>query len=928
MTSPWELEGARAGDARPAATLTWVEDALDCLLDAAMTVPAAELLARVPVDSVTPARARRVALELRAQGHLGRAEALVEEIGRHRPDDLASVRRSLRGELAVLRGELRLADGAPAGAVSAVPGRLVIVAASTLPDVDTTQTRRTHALARAAVRAGLTVAVVPFMGSADQERIDVLDGVPYHRHPGPARGSIPLDQWAAQAGARLRRALRSIRPGAVIATSDLLTFDLARHACHGLEASVLYDVRGFAHESWLARQREDAAWATDLPARWGPPDAWVLRREREIANLRAADAVLLGKASLSDHPVLRAAAPARVIDLEDATSWESVLALLEDLSVVEAGTTDVLRTRTRATSTPETVRAALTADPSRPLERSIAGRSAAGVESVMTTGWAPSGRPPVRVDRPDFDWHTACQDNRSHAYLLHAWDFVLPCLHAWETRQDREALDWSIARATSWWAAFDQRDSTGTMAWYDMALALRAPRLAYLLDQAVRAGAPDEHVAVLLRCVERHQSELFASRAFNARTNHGFYTAIGQIAFARRLAPLPGMDLVLDQGRKRLREITRSQFHPDGGHVEHSPQYHSLVLVGFRDAADDGIITDTDVIERLRLAEDVLGWMIQPDAVLPQIGDSVRCPAPARSVTGQVPTALFQASAGERGTPDTRELLTLPDSGYAFVRSPQPQRAEEVLDAGYLTLMGSFHSRTHKHCDDLSITWFDGGTEVLVDAGRFGYLDQLPPDSPLRSRGFFYARPERLYVESTRAHNTIEVDGIEHDRVRREPYGSALTGGERRDGVFRVSARVDHGPWRHARVLTFAPGRWLLVTDTVESGDGRPHDFRAWWNLPDELAEPHLVGSRLSFERPEGRGRLHVVGLDDAEWDPPVSAQDEPLRGWRSMTDYELTPSWSTARVASQRTHHVFRTLFSLTDEPLTAVPDHPFTED
>src|SRR5262249_49565488 len=153
----------------------------------------------------------------------------------------------------------------------------------------------------------------------------------------------------------------------------------------------------------------------------------------------------------------------------------------------------------------------------------------------------------------------------------------------------------------------------------------------------------------------------------------------------------------------------------------------------------------------------------------------------------------------------------LKEAGYAFVRSPQPRATGDFGQAGHLILAAGFHSRTHKHADDLAVIWSDRGHEILIDSGRYGYVDLLPEDSPLRQDGSFYGAPQRRYAESTRAHNTVEADGTDHLRRGRLPFGSAIVDAEERDGFFRLRAKVDHGTWSHERTVIYRPGRWLSI---------------------------------------------------------------------------------------------------------------------
>ena len=199
-----------------------------------------------------------------------------------------------------------------------------------------------------------------------------------------------------------------------------------------------------------------------------------------------------------------------------------------------------------------------------------------------------------------------CGAHRSWAFRLHAWDFMAPALQAYEAGKDRRYLDWCRDNAVSWARRFTEGSAGNTMAWYDMALGLRAPRLAYILAELVRLGGDPEAVEVLRSTIVRHQRELFADRAFNPSTNHGYYTAVGQLMFALRLRCLPAMDVMETQARERLDLVVRTQFASDGGHREHSPEYHRMVHASISRALTAGLFDDAEVADRVRRGDEVL----------------------------------------------------------------------------------------------------------------------------------------------------------------------------------------------------------------------------------------------------------------------------------------------------------------------------------
>lgn len=900
----------------------WLDKAVETMLDQDRAVPLFNLAQDLDaLGAIGTRELRKLQASLRAQGFLQRALRVGRELdARMGQSDGGEATAGLRAELAVLSGTHGVRTEIPAQSHGPVKGRVLNVVGTSLPAVDSTYTRRTHSQALQWKRAGLEVAVASQLGFDEPDGYDVaeFDGVRYHRLPGPTRGSVPLDEWLDVFALRLSAVVRKFRPAAIVASSDFMNGIAARAVCRAYEIPFIYDVRGQWHDSWLSRQRDRYNWTDEqVPERWGFPDAWTLRRAREAELLEGADGLLVASAELL--PV-EATASERIAIVEDPTTDTASLSLFESIGAVEPG----FAALAGAALTPLTasdVRSMIgSRDPAR-LDRVAAFGGFGSVRSIREEGWRHSSLEPVPITHP-FDWINGCQDNRSQAFHLHAWDFMVPFLKDWDRNRNKDSLDWCLQRAEDWALTFNVGDDRGTMAWYDMAIGLRVPRLAFLLQEAVHTGASDDLIETLALSVLRHQQELFKPSAFNPHTNHGFYTAVGQLSFARLLVGMPAIQVLEDQGQERLRRVVATQFARDGGHLEHSPDYHRMLLASFRDAMDDGLLEDPDLADRILRAGEVMGWFIQPNRRIVQIGDS-----PARLVNPadralREPHTQFLASGGRTGEPNKREMLALFDSGFAAVRSPQPHDRSDHLTAGYLTFMAGFHSRAHKHCDDLSITLFDQGREWLIDSGRFGYLDPLPADSPMRREGFFYGRPERQYVESVRAHNTAQLEGRDHNRRDRKPYGSALTFAEERDGHFRFVGQVDHGVWKHLRTVTYRPGSWLLVEDDLESATVDKQDFIVWWNLPGDLAPPVHEGRTVTFRDDAGLS-LHVASLEADEVVAPVRGGEAPLRGWRAAIDYEFEPVWSLAhRVTAHQ--HVMRTLLSFGDR-LDRVPHNPF---
>jgi glycosyltransferase involved in cell wall biosynthesis len=530
---------------------------------------------------------------------------------------------------------------------------------------------------------------------------------------------------------------------------------------------------------------------------------------------------------------------------------------------------------------------------------------------ILAEGWRFASFEPVRVqDIEDWSWYG--NQHRSWGFHLQAWEFMDPLIAAYDETKDVAWLREAVSLAEFWIRNHVDRkgdeNDDGGMAWYDMSQSLRAPRLLALALRSARVPEFAERTQTLAAALIWHMEELHKDRAFNPNNNHGFYTAVSQVHLAKYIPEFPDAATTGAEGAARLEIMAKAQFAVDGTHLEHSPDYHRMLLNSFESAVRDGLIEDEDVRARVERAAHVFGWMIQPDGTLVQFGDSPETRVVKSGLTSIDPETQFLLTDGDHGTAPNSSMKVLHDGGYAFVRSPQPLGAGELQKSGYLAFSAAFHSRAHKHADDLNVVWYDRGVQILTDAGRFGYGNLLPTDSPLRKEGFYYADPQRQFVEGTLAHNTLMMDGKNQNRRDRPPYGSGIGDCTEKEGVFDLSGRVHHADYIHRRRVVYRPGDQLLIKDSVFSQAPEAREGVLWFNLNGDF-ELESTEEDVVFVLPNGETKLRV--RNDGRLIEPVRGQAEPLRGWRSRKDRTMVPTWSLGFVLPIEVRAAVDTSFS-----------------
>jgi hypothetical protein len=342
-----------------------------------------------------------------------------------------------------------------------------------------------------------------------------------------------------------------------------------------------------------------------------------------------------------------------------------------------------------------------------------------------------------------------------------------------------------------------------------------------------------------------------------------------------------------------LIEEIAAQTYPDG-HCEQALGYHVFVLQFFLVAGMVGRWIGEEfhreywsMVERMF---DFVGALAEGGSSLPMLGDAddgyVLDLGGARgldrgllSVGGSLFGRGDLKSGGAGETEPVRWLLgreglarleatevpadhalqprAFPDSGHYLLqcgRSGTPERISVTFDCGSL---GFGALAAHGHADALSLTLRAFGVDVLVDPGTYDY---------------FTFPGWREYFRSTRAHNTVVIDGLDQSTMlgpflwgrraqarclRGEPAatGGGVVSGEH-DGYAHLAR-----PVVHRRTLELdAVARTLTIQDELS---GRAHEGCRLFHLAEvarSRARAVIAGAFRSVGRRDSRAgsRLSV----------------------------------------------------------------------
>jgi|GEM_PF-893326 len=553
--------------------------------------------------------------------------------------------------------------------------------------------------------------------------------------------------------------------------------------------------------------------------------------------------------------------------------------------------------------------------------------SARAADRLMSEGAAIGSHPAFSI-KPPVPWDANPYRDRSWRYGLNSLSWLMPVLEAYQLTGEQRYLDFALAVVLDWHRQNVREGLANPFAWYDMAVGLRGPVIAFLVDAAARrvAGgaepglasrapvsrwgtAPaseavsDEDLWLLLETALRHGQELRDPAKYAGDYNHGLYQMLGLLALSQNLPELRNFPEYREYAEATAERVLLSSFSRDGVHLEHSPGYQLVLLRTLEVALNQGLVDTPKLRERHRLAQEALAWLTHPTGHIAGFGDTVLLVPSSRYLSLDCPSRcaalLWVLTRGEQGAPPEAVSWVAREGGYAVFRSAWTPPAEWE-SASYLVLHAGRHSRVHKHADDLTFEWTELGQPLIVDSGRFRY---------------WYDDPRRQYVVSTRAHNTVEIDERDYAIPRNTaPVPSSAIRRWSESGAVRVlEAEITHfDAVQHRRTLLFSPAEWLLVLDELSSPN--EHQYTQWFHFHPDLELEQRGDGFVTTIGDTGRV-LHVRRLATHETQAPimVKGQEEPrLQGWTALTEgSEFVPNWALG-FRDAGSEATFVTLFTL----------------
>lgn len=341
---------------------------------------------------------------------------------------------------------------------------------------------------------------------------------------------------------------------------------------------------------------------------------------------------------------------------------------------------------------------------------------------------------------------------------------------------------------------------------------------------------------------------------------------------------------------ERLYAELDKQVYPDGMQVELSTGYHQVSLSNFAEAYKYALLNDVklpdDFVSKLRKMYEYDALASMPGGSLPGLNDA--CTTDIRWIARDVPVLypdrkdlLWVATQGQQGEMPKVGSVAFPYCGHLVMRTGwSPDSLYMLFDAGPF-------GYGHQHDDALSLVLCAYGKYLLVDAGNHAYDTSQ----------------WRQYVRTTRAHNTVMVDGQQQRRAGK-PRASYIIA-KPLPNRWATTSAFDYAQGRyadgygpknevkvaHTRSVFFAKPDYWIVTDFLDPRDSRSHQYETMFHLDsDRLSISRAAGCAVTstpdsanlsiFSPPDAAGQMQVI-----------KGQENPfVQGWTALDMDRMRP--------------------------------------
>lgn len=498
-------------------------------------------------------------------------------------------------------------------------------------------------------------------------------------------------------------------------------------------------------------------------------------------------------------------------------------------------------------------------------------------DKYLKEGYVSNKQPPLDITK-SINWGNIPDGDGNYTFRLNAMYMAEPLVFAYRETGNQKYFDAALAIHRDWIEQnIIDEGNENKYRWYDMAVGLRAVQLSYLTSELLRKQAEPEEVTYYLSALKTHLDHLTNPDELGA-LNHVMFQMSGIYALCNLIPNFNSCQDALLYADKEFIKSVQDQYNSEGVHTEHSPTYHTWGLEKLESLLSTGWFPTT-IVDLVDKAKENIIWMYHPNGQMVMVGHSEQIPQ--ERYIDYHDSVKYVLSNGNEGNQPESNYRYFKDAGYVVLRSPWSE--QPFNKHSFLFFNGAFNTMSHKTDDDLTLSWSELGAPILIDSGKYAYDNS----------------DRRRYVESFRAHNTIEIIGKKRAVNESDIYGSAikafLYNDEDKLGYINAAYKRREAKVNHAREVALKQGEWLQINDSLLSDEGE-YNYKQWLHIDPDAELVKQGASKLTFWLPAQQKFLHIDDLNAQAELSLVKGQETPyLQGWHSKKLFEFKPNFSVS---------------------------------
>lgn len=471
-------------------------------------------------------------------------------------------------------------------------------------------------------------------------------------------------------------------------------------------------------------------------------------------------------------------------------------------------------------------------------------------------------REPVKFEGP-IDWHYQPGDDPEWTFAFSRHSFLVSLAKAYAlTGEDRYAQHYSRL-ALDWITNVPLTEEAKKTAWRSIGAGLRCEN--WLKSMSLIRGCKalsEELFTKMDECLRVHAEYLVASHTdFHRLSNWGVLQDRGLFLAGVYFNDQRYIDLSL----KRLSDNMRLQVLPDGVQWEQSPHYHAEVLQCFQKviqaANRSGVSLPEGFVEGAHRMATALAQWIKPDGRLPCQSDSDN--VDARDVLVQAAVlyndpalkayadcGIYEGNIWDMGT-EAVALYTAMETNAQQPKSTAMAHSGNYIlrdHDNWLHMHCGCLGSGHGHADLLHIDLFAHGEDILIDSGRFTYVD-----SPIRHA-----------LKAPAAHNTVTVDGKDFTVYKNSWDYSPIAMPVKGEYFFGENCGLisgghlgylQDGVFAFRKVVQAAPGLYIIF-DELYANDRHSYTQHFHWSNKGDVS---LEGQAVTFTGKTAWAKLQTL---------------------------------------------------------------------